>query len=204
MPDSGPEIEVKFYIEDLNKIKKQLGELKAELVQDRVLETNLRFDLPGARLRARGRVLRLRRDTAARLTYKSASTNREGVLSREEIEFVVEDFEKARRFLEALGYQKLFYYEKYRTTYQLSETLVMLDELPYGDFIEIEAQSHAAIHALADRLSLTWNAAIGTSYHALFERVRRAMRLRFDDLSFANFAGLPVRADHLGVREADL
>ena len=204
MTNGGQEIEAKFYVQDLNRIKKRLEELGAHLVQERVLESNIRFDLPGARLRADGRVLRLRRDTDVRLTYKSASENREGVLSREEIEFVVEDFEKAKRFLEALGYQKLVYYEKYRTTYELNDTLIMLDELPYGNFIEIEGQNHDTIRAVAHQLNLNWEAAIGTSYHALFERVRTSLNETFEDLSFANFAGRQVNAQALEVFPADI
>src|SRR5690606_37622506 len=117
MAAGGQETEAKFYVRDLKGCERQLESLGARRVQERVLEQNIRFDLPGARLRAEGRVLRLRRDTQARITYKGASTNEKGVLRREEIEFVVEDFEKARRLLEALGYEKLVYYEKYRTTY---------------------------------------------------------------------------------------
>lgn len=197
------EIEAKFYVQDLNRIRARLEELGSQLVQERVLETNLRFDSPGARLRAEGRVLRLRRDSNVRLTYKSASQKRDGVLSREEIEFTVEDFEKAKRFLEALGYQKMFYYEKYRTTYQMSNTFIMLDELPYGDFVEIEGQNHDSIHSLADHLNLDWEAAIATSYHALFRRACRSLNLAFEDLSFENFAGIPVDAKTLGVHAAD-
>ena len=122
MSASGQETEAKFYVRDLSRIKSRLQELECALLQERVLETNIRFDLPGALLRAEGRVLRLRRDTSTKFTYKSASRNEQGVLSREEIEFEVEDFEKAKRFLEALGYQKLVYYEKYRTTYALAQT----------------------------------------------------------------------------------
>src|SRR5687768_6143886 len=197
------ETDAKFYVQDLNKIKRQLDKLDARLIQERVLETNIRFDLPDARLRAEGRVLRLRRDTDVRLTYESASKNEQGVLSREEIEFVVEDFEKAKRFLEALGYQKLVYYEKYRTTYDLNQTLVMLDELPYGNFVEIEGEGIESIRALAGQLGLNLQAPVATSYHALFERVRKTLRLPFHDLSFASFADTQVHADHLGVRTAD-
>lgn len=197
------EIEAKFYVQDLNRIRARLKELGSQQVRERVLETNIRFDLPGAPLRLEGRVLRLRRDTDVHLTYKSASANREGVLSREEIEFTVEDFEKAKRFLEALGYQKLFYYEKYRTTYDLDGTLVMLDELPYGNFIEIEGQSHQAIRTVAQRLNLKWDAAIATSYHALFERVCQSLNEEFGDLSFPDFAGRQVDANALGVQAAD-
>jgi len=197
------ETEVKFHVRDLNRLQTRLETLGAQRVQERVLERNVRFDLPGDRLRSEGRVLRLRQDTASRLTYKSASKKEQGVLSREEIEFVVEDFEKAKRFLEALGYQKSAYYEKYRTVYELNETSIMLDELPYGDFVEIEGETVEAIHSAADRLDLDWAAAAGTSYLALFERVRAALQLSFQDISFENFAGIRVDSSHLAVHPAD-
>lgn len=203
MTAGGQETEAKFYVRDLDRIKSRLVELDAHLTAERVLETNIRFDLPGAPLRAEGRVLRLRRDTQARLTYKSASDSAQGVLSREEIEFVVEDFEKAKRFLEALGYQKLVYYEKYRTTYELDGMLIMLDELPYGNFVEIEGETIESIQSAADKLNLDWGTAIATSYTALFERARNNLNKSIQDLSFAEFAGIRVDAAHLGVQAAD-
>jgi adenylate cyclase, class 2 len=218
MSASGQETEAKFYVRDLGRVKSRLHELDAHLLQERVLETNIRFDVPGGRLRAEGRVLRLRRDTSTKFTYKSASTNEQGVLSREEIEFEVEDFEKAKRFLEALGYQKLVYYEKYRTTYALpltsevfadiSEDLrglvqVMLDELPYGNFVEIEGETVESIRLIADRLDLHWDTAIAASYTALFDRLRNVLDLSIQDLSFAEFRDFRVEAAQLGVQAAD-
>ncbi|HSB03475.1 MAG TPA: class IV adenylate cyclase [Anaerolineales bacterium] len=204
MSDRGQEIEVKFYVQDLRRVEARLRGLEAQLVQPRILETNIRFDLPDTSLRSEGRVLRLRQDTAARLTYKSGSKKEQGILSREEIEFVVDDFEKAKQFLEALGYQKLIYYEKYRTTYELNETLIMLDELPYGSFIEIEGENDRSIRAVADQLNLNWEAAVATSYVVLFERVCKAIRLdSCEDLSFANFAKTKVEAADLDVQAAD-
>ena len=203
MSESGQEIEAKFYVRDLERIQKYLQDLQADLIQPRVLETNIRFDLPAASLRAEGRVLRLRHDTETKLTYKSASKNEEGVLSREEIEFVVENFEKAKRFLEALGYQKLVFYEKYRTTYKLNQTSIMLDELPYGNFVEIEGEGNELIRTIAEQLHLNWDTAIATSYTALLERARTELKLSFQDLSFANFANVKVDASDLQVRAAD-
>jgi len=224
MSQSGQETEAKFYVRDLNRIKSRIEEMSGRLIQPRVLETNIRFDLPDASLRSEGRVLRLRRDTEARLTYKSASTNEQGVLSRREIEFTVGEFEKAKQFLEALGYQKLVYYEKYRTTYALiptegftryppnmmewaepSEGLVhiMLDELPYGKFVEIEGEAIETIRATAEQLHLNWETAVAASYHALFERGRAALKYAFQDLSFENFGNIQVAPSHLGVRAAD-
>ena len=208
MSDKQQEIEAKFYVRDLDGIITRLHELEAHLIQRRVLETNLRFDLPDGSLRSEGRVLRLRRDTEARFTYKGPSTNERGVLSRTEIEFTVDDFEKAKEFMEALGYQKLLYYDKYRTTYELQTSEgsvhVMLDELPYGNFVEIEGKSSETIRVTADQLNLNWDTAIGTSYTALFERARKTLRLVFRDLSFENFAGMEVNASDLGVRAADV
>ena len=203
MSTSEQETEAKFYVRDLSGIKSRLVIMGARLVQERILETNIRFDLPGAPMRAQGRVLRLRRDTSTKFTYKSASTNEQGVLSREEIEFEVEDYEKAKRFLEALGYQKLVYYEKYRTTYEWNDTLIMLDELPYGNFVEVEGSTVDDIRAIADSLNLNWETAIATSYNALFDRVRTALNVSLQDLSFAEFADIKVEAAHLGVVAAD-
>src|SRR5215470_4306162 len=106
MSDRGQETEAKFYIQHLNQITTRLNELRARLIQPRVLETNLRFDLPDNSFRSSGRVLRLRRDTESKFTYKGAGQNKSGILDRQEIEFVVSDFEKARQFLEALGYRQ--------------------------------------------------------------------------------------------------
>lgn len=207
------EIEAKFYVQDLNKIEAHLQSLEARLIQPRILETNIRFDLPDARLRSEGRVLRLRHDTEARLTYKDAGKSESGVLNRTEIEFTVENFEKAKLFLEALGYRKLLEYEKYRTTYepQTSEVLrdlgglvhVMLDELPYGNFVEIEGEDIAAIQDIAKKLDLHWNASIKASYSVLFERVHRALELEFTDLTFVNFDRIKVSPEHLQVQPAD-
>jgi adenylate cyclase class 2 len=203
MHHQGQEIEAKFYVLHLDQVMTRLRQLEARLIQTRVLETNLRFDLADGRLRSRGHVLRLRQDTKSRLTYKGTGQNDDGVLSREEIEFIVEDFGKAKKFLQALGYQQIMYYEKYRTTYELNHTLIMLDELPYGDFVEIEGETAFQIRVVAEKLNIDWNTAIKRSYTSLFENVRSAMQLSFQEISFQNFDGIEVSADGLDVRPAD-
>lgn len=206
------EIEAKFYVRDLKKIEACIQALDARLIQARVLETNIRFDLPDGGLSSKGQVLRLRQDTQAKFTYKDAGTKKQGIIDRTEIEFVVESFDKARLFLEALGYKKLIQYNKYRTTYSLeSDSLlsknhdchIMLDELPYGNFVEIEGEDIAAIHNIANKLNLDIQAAISAGYTNLFENARRSMGFTFTDLTFANFEGLHVLPQHLQVQPAD-
>ena len=54
MADSGQETEAKFYVQRFGSDDARSRELEAQLVQPRVLETNIRFDLPDGSLRAEG------------------------------------------------------------------------------------------------------------------------------------------------------
>ena len=201
---NGQETEAKFHIRDLGRIEARLLELKAFMIQPRVHETNLRFDLPNAVLRNSQKVLRLRQDENARLTFKGPSVELGGgVSSRKEIEFVVGDYDSAKQFLEELGFNEIAFYEKFRSTYQLDKTHIMLDELPYGDFIEIEGDDPGAIHHIADLLGLNWNAMIKNGYSALFNRVAGRYGLDHSRLSFDNLMGIKINPADMEIIAAD-
>jgi adenylate cyclase, class 2 len=203
MAQNNQEIEVKFYISDLPAVQKRLEDLGGRAVHMRTHEINLRFDTPGGDLLRKLQVLRLRQDSQVRLTFKGPAQRLEGTQSREEIEFAVGDFSSAQAFLEALGYQVVLMYEKYRTTYQLDGMEILLDEMPFGSFIEIEGPDPAGIRRLAQMLQLEWEAAAADSYTSLFAKLRTRLGLTFRDLSFDNFAALDVTAADLGLRAAD-
>lgn len=201
---NGQEIEAKFHVQDLRKIELRLLELKAQLIQPRVHETNLRFDRPDRELRDSFRVLRLRQDDIARFTFKGPSVEAEGgILSRQEIEFVVGDFKSAKQFLEAIGFQVVVFYEKFRTTYELNNIHIMLDELPYGEFVEIEGDNVGMIRTIASTLGLNWGAMIKAGYHALFERVAGKYGLDVSKLSFENLKNTKINIADMGIVEAD-
>lgn len=197
------EIEVKLYIEDLAGLENKLKETGAKLIQERTHEFNLRYDKPDGELRARSHVLRLRQDQDARITFKGPSEEDSGAVRREEIEIVVADFEAANKLLQALGYETVVIYEKYRTTYKLGSELWMLDELPMSNVVEIEGQNGEQIQAAAERLGLDWERRVTVGYLDLFARVKKTLGLDFRDLTFENFEGLAVRAQDLGVLPAD-
>ena len=177
--------------------------LGGRLGDPRVHEINLRFDTPDQSLLETGKLLRLRTDRRARLTYKGPGDERAGARLREELEFTVSDFETARKLFEALGYQVMMMYEKYRTTYILGDLEIVLDEMPYGDFIEIEGPDGESIQKVAEGLGLDWERRILLSYTVLFEHVRQALGLDFKDLSFENFKGIEVNPTMLGVSPGD-
>ena len=212
MAEENRETEVKFYVHDISAVKRRLHSLGASLIQPRTLEVNLRFDTPAGDPSREGRVLRLRQDEAIRLTYKDGTQLKDGVLNRREIEFSVSDFGSAQLFMEVLGYEVVFIYEKYRTTYALPEmtagadhleTHIMLDEMPYGNFVEIEGEFND-LKPLSQILHFNWDAAIPASYHSLFDRVSISQNLAFRDLTFEKFKGLKIVPANLGVVPADL
>jgi adenylate cyclase class 2 len=201
---NGHETEVKFYVRDLKRIEMRLLGLKAHLIQPRVCEINFRFDDPNGELRKQGKVLRLRKDDKARLTFKGPSkVTTSGVLTREEFEFEVGDFEGAKKFLEALGFAPIVFYEKFRATYEWSGVHVMLDELPYGEFVEIEGEDIERLREVARLLGLNWEAMVKAGYHKLFERVAEKFRLDPFRLSFEALASIRVTADDLSIVPAD-
>lgn len=197
------EQEVKYYIADLEKLEAHLQKLGARQVQPRVHEVNLRFDTQQGDLARAYQVLRLRRDQNNRLTYKGPSKFQDGVRVREEIEFQVSDFEAARAFLEALGYQVSMMYEKYRAAYELDEVEITLDEMPYGDFAELEGPDPQVIQQVNQRLGLDWEARSDASYTVLFDQLKQRLGLNFRDLSFENFEAVKITARDLQLRPAD-
>jgi len=178
------EQEVKFYLANLPGFEQRLRRLGATLKHPRTFEANLRFDTPDGRLALARQVLRLRQDEVVRLTYKGPAEFGHEVSVRPEIEFEVSSFENAKAFLEALGYRVSVAYEKYRTTYDLAAVEIVLDEMPFGDFAEIEGPDGAAIQTAADALGLKWEARSSDSYLGLFAHLRSTQGLEAENLTF--------------------
>ena len=198
------EIEIKLYLSDMPAFRRRVEEQGAILIEARLHEVNLRYDTPEGELTRTAQVLRLRQDKAAHLTYKGKGDTGGEVYIRREIEFTVGDFQAARAFLEALGYVINLMYEKYRITYKLDGVLVTLDEMPFGNFSELEGPDAESIRRVAEKLGVNWEARIADSYTALFTRLKNVLSLTFRDLSFENFNGITVSPQALGVQPADI
>ncbi|MCB8969070.1 MAG: class IV adenylate cyclase [Ardenticatenaceae bacterium] len=188
------EVEVKFLAADLEQVRAKLAEVGAVLTKARVYERNVRFDTADEALRQRDELLRLRQDTAVTLTFKGRSLEAEQQSEakvREELEVQVSDYETAVAIIQRLGFTPQQVYEKYRETWRLHDVEIVLDELPFGQFIELEG-TEAAIKETAVQLNLPWENRIVSNYLALMAAIKQRHNLPFDDLTFANFAGLPI------------
>ena len=167
------EIEVKFYVQDFQAFHERVKFSGATLTRPRTLERNLRLDTQDRRLQKGGRLLRLRQDDGVWITFKANAKVDGGLINRTEIEFGADDFEVAKRLFEALGYQVVVMYEKYRAVYKMGDVVVTLDELPFGNFVEVEGPNKIMIEAVADMLGLNWSCGIYTNYLGLFEIVKQ-------------------------------
>jgi adenylate cyclase class 2 len=189
------EIEVKFVVEDLAAVRQRLVSLGATLDRPRTYERNIRFDTPWDGLRTQGKLLRLRQDATARLTYKGMpeTTYDSEARVREELEVEVSDFQMTLDLLQRVGFEPRQIYEKYRETFVYEGVEVVLDEMPFGDFVELEGADEA-LKATAAALGLDWERRILANYLAILAGLQERFNLAFDDLTFENFAGTDVSA----------
>lgn len=202
-PQQTQEIEAKLLVQDLLRTRQKLEEKGAKCITPRQFEDNLRLDLPDLSLSREGKVLRLRKFGSAQLTYKADKQLNRGIATRTELEVTVSDFEQTRNILAALGYQPIFVYEKYRAVYQLGNCHIMLDEMPFGHFVEIEGRDGAQITALAENLGLDIRKSIPDSYQVLFLKIKQKLTLGFSDITFENFKNLSVSPADMQAEPAD-
>jgi adenylate cyclase class 2 len=135
----------------LEEIVTKLNELGAKFEKE-VFEVN--YQHRGGEMDARGATLRLRKvGDFTVLTYKEKIKNDTGVKQKIEYETAVSDVESTERIIELLGYKLTAVYEKRRKYWQLDDVEVVLDELPFGLFMEIEG-TVATIEAAQKKLGL--------------------------------------------------
>lgn len=180
----GIEIEVKFFLSDLPALRKRVLQRGGHTRRQRLLERNLRFDNAAGDLASAGAVLRLREDNAVHLTYKQRLQDGE---HRREIEFEVGDMAQARSFLAALGYDVFFIYEKYREVMTLGACTLMLDDMPFGSFLEIEGPDMAAIERCAAALKLNMDHRLRASYLETFAALKAQFQLEAEHATFESF-----------------
>jgi adenylate cyclase class 2 len=195
--DQHLEVEAKLWMPDLALVESRLAVIGGVRRQPRVFEHNIRYENAAGTLTPNGIVLRLRQDSQVRLTYKGPATAAptsdvtKALQARYEAEVTVGDFETMALILTQLGYVPSMVYQKYRTTYAFNGVEVVLDEMPYGNFVEVEGEP-ASIEAAIVALELVNCHRFNASYAQLFAYVCANLGLSFTDLTFENFAGLTV------------
>lgn len=153
--NAGHEIEVKLRCDGVAALE-QAGIL-LELKEPRHFEENVLFDTADNQMMSQLAVLRVRSASGkGTLTFKAPPLPDDAASQfkkRIEIESSIGDPQNLIAILTRLGYLKWFTYQKYRTIYQASlpsgaALLVMNDETPIGNFVELEGEESAISEAV--------------------------------------------------------
>ena len=140
------EIEKKFRLtfESWERVKTDLKEIGAEYITED-FEENILFH--NDFLEEQKALLRLRKTGRGNiLTFKQFVSADGGIKSHVEHESSISEPEEIERIVESLGFQKRMVYEKRRLIWKFKEVEIVLDELPFGLFMEIEG----ALMAIAE------------------------------------------------------
>jgi adenylate cyclase class 2 len=144
----GTEIEKKYRVtsEEAASLRGRLRAAGAE-AHGEEFEENTLYAGPG--IERGNRVLRLRRIEGGRsvFTFKESLAGAGGIKRRREDETEVTDPDALAAILGALGYTPAAIYEKRRETWRVAGVEVVLDELPFGLFVEIEGTEESILEA---------------------------------------------------------
>jgi adenylate cyclase class 2 len=135
----GVEIEKKYLLDkrllvELTAKLNEIGEFVYETFEENYLHRGGILDNLNA-------VLRLRKTRERTLlTYKEKVANDNDIKHQIEFETELSDVEAMENIIEKLGYHLSVVYEKHRKAWHLGKVEVVLDELPFGYYMEIEGE----------------------------------------------------------------
>ncbi len=182
------ETEVKFSVPDIASLSSRLLAAGFRLQTPRTFESNVLYDYPDRRLRARTEILRIRnyggRWTMTHKRPPEGSAAEDLHKHRIETETMVADGQALADVFRALGLGEAFRYEKWRTEWADGHGHCVIDETPIGTYAELEG-TDAWIDDAAARLGVAQSDYMTQSYGRLFDEWRKATGSKASDLTFA-------------------
>lgn len=161
------EMELKFRVDDFCDVERRLED-SGVIPGDPVRENNLVLDLMGGVLRKMDTLFRLRNCERGTLVTVKRPLPATALKVRHEQEAALDcSQEEALKLFELLGYGVVYRYEKTRRVCRVGEAMICLDELWFGCFVEIEAQSEDAVMKAVELLGFDPADGIRFSYAAL-------------------------------------
>jgi adenylate cyclase, class 2 len=181
------ETEIKIKVDDLPGLAGRLQAAGFSLHTERAFESNVLYDTPDRRMRARTEILRIRRYNGRwTVTHKKLPEDGPGLDThkhRIEIESEVTDGHAFEEIFTSLGLVPVFRYEKWRTEWSDGTGHCVVDETPVGDYAELEG-SPEWIDRVAESLGLSAGDYITLSYGRLFEQWRLEHGSNAADMTF--------------------
>jgi adenylate cyclase class 2 len=161
------EIEAKFLHINPEAMRKRLREIGAVLLQPEILMKRKVFDHPTNKQQDWLRV----RDEGDKITMSYKKLVDWTVHGTKEVTVEVSDFDNACAILAGAQLELRSYQETRRETWKLGDIEIMIDTWPWiPTFIEIEAPSEAELKTAAEKLGLSWSAALHGSADGAYQK----------------------------------
>lgn len=190
------ETEIKFRVVDVASLAERLREAGFREQTPRTFESNVLYDTPDRRMRARTEILRIRnyggKWTVTHKRLPDVGPGQDAHKHRIETETEVSDGNALAEVFRSIGLAPAFHYEKWRSEWSDDEGHCVVDETPIGNFAELEG-SPEWIDRTAEHLGVARSQYLTLSYGRLFEqwcaeRKSNACDLTFEAVSLANAA----------------
>lgn len=164
------EIEAKFINIDKKVMISKLEKLGAKKLFDERLLRRCTYNLPCAQENAWARV----RDEVEKVTMTYKCINSQSLDGVEEVELIIDDFERGREFLKSLGLTEKAYQESKRIRYVLPEENVEFDIDTWPGlepWIEIESDTEEKVKKYSKLLGFDWNSAMFGSSDIVYVKI---------------------------------
>jgi adenylate cyclase, class 2 len=181
------ETEIKFRVASVGELVMQLRQVGFRQQTPRTFESNVLYDTPDRKMRARTEILRIRNYAGKwMVTHKrlpDVGPGEDAHKHRVETETEVGDGAVLAQVFLSIGLVAAFRYEKWRSEWTDDEGHCVIDETPIGDYAELEG-SPEWIDRTAERLGVDRSAYLTLSYGRLFEQWRAEHHSDANDLTF--------------------
>ena len=181
------ETEIKFRVASVEELVVRLRGAGFREQTPRAFESNVLYDTPDRKMRARTEILRIRsyagKWTVTHKRLPDVGPGEDAHKHRVETETEVGDGAVLAEVFKSLGMVEAFRYEKWRSEWTDDEGHCVIDETPIGDFAELEG-SPEWIDRTAARLGVDRSAYLTLSYGRLFEQWRAEHHSEANDLTF--------------------
>lgn len=182
------ETEIKFRVEDVDELAGRLRGAGFREETPRTFESNVLFDTPDRKMRARTEILRIR-NYGGRwvITHKrlpDVGPGEDAHKHRVETETEVGDGSVLAEVFKSIGLVEAFRYEKWRSEWTDGGGHCVIDETPIGNFAELEGVPEW-IDRTAARLGVDRSQYLTLSYGRLFEQWCAEHGSKAKDLTFS-------------------
>lgn len=166
------EKQVKYKINNFDYISKRLIEIEAIFIGG-FMEKTIRYDNDDLKCSNNGIFIRTKSGMKNVLTLKEIPTDSSNTsFERITTEVEVDNINKIGYILEKIGLTKKFIMEKYRLFFKYDNVDILIDELPFGIYLEIKGEDNE-INRVTKMLNIDEADLIKMTYWDIYDKIKK-------------------------------